>query len=99
LSFGEHNFTTESPTYLFLAKVLIPGFYVTQSRKERWKLENPLFLRKMEQFRPIFHHFYAKIAMLGRNGKGSNERLAGSDFHPVGERNVAGGSHVKILNP
>ena len=53
----------------------------------------------MEEFRPIFHHFYAKIAMLGRNGKGSNERLAGSDFHPVGERNVAGGSHVKILNP
>ena len=76
-----------------------PGFYVTQSRKERWKFENPLFLRKMEQFRPIFHHFYAKIAMLGRIGKGSNERFAGSDFHPVGERNVAGGSHVKILNP
>ena len=45
------------------------------------------------------HHFYAKIAMLGRIGKGSNERLAGSDFHPVGETNVAGGSHVKILNP
>ena len=44
-------------------------------------------------------YFYAKIAMLGRIGKGSNERLAGSDFHPVGERNVAGGSHVKILNP
>jgi hypothetical protein len=57
------------------------------------------FYAKNRAIQADFSPFLSQNCHLGRIGKRIIEHCAGSDFHPLGERNAAGGAHVKILNP
>jgi len=70
---------------VYILCYLIPGFYVIQSVKEKRKLENHLFFRKMGQFRPISLQFERQNAILYLIGKRNKEMYTGSNFHPMGE--------------
>jgi len=66
-----------------------PGFYVTQSVKEKPKLENLSLLGKTKLFKPIFHHLVSQKRHFISHQKKNKGMYSSSNFHPLGERNAA----------
>jgi hypothetical protein len=53
----------------------------------------------MRLFQPFFDNFLRNNRCSVTFGKIYHGLYSGFGFHPLGERNTAGGAHVKILNP